>query len=228
MRILRILLIAGVTALSAPPLVGQIQIFITEPEDKTIEAGGLVLMELWPIGLRSTAAFQGVCCDRGSSIDVSERNFGVGDFIRFNTGPLFETTQYWFQTCSDFGCDESRTVTVTVIPEEAPGPPAALAGASDLGQDWWFSDWFGSFNIEFAADGWIFHAQHGWTFLFNGGTPEDIFLFDLSTGAWFWTAASQYPNLFSFSRGAWIFYFEDTQGPRRFVDLQSGEFFDLE
>ena len=94
--------------------------------------------------------------------------------------------------------------------------------------DWWFSDWFGSFNIAFAGDGWLFHAQHGWMFPFADSTPESVFLFDLASGGWFFTSSGTYPNLFSFGRNAWVFYFQDTSAPRQFVDLQSGEFFNLD
>ena len=59
-------------------------------------------------------------------------------------------------------------------------------------------------------------------------TADSMFLFDLSSGAWFFTGQVLYPNLFSFGRNAWVFYFERTSAPRQFVDLGSGEFFGLE
>ena len=39
---------------------------------------------------------------------------------------------------------------------------------------------------------------------------------------------SNYPNLYSFGRNSWVFYFDATSAPRQFVDLQTGEFFSLE
>ena len=55
-----------------------------------------------------------------------------------------------------------------------------------------------------------------------------MFLFDLSSGGWFFTGETLYPNLFSFHRNAWVFYFAGTADPRNYVDLARGEFFDLE
>jgi hypothetical protein len=57
---------------------------------------------------------------------------------------------------------------------------------------------------------------------------ENFFFYDLSSQGWYWTSNSTYPNMFSFSRNAWVFYFKDTTGPREFVDLVSGEFFNVD
>ena len=57
---------------------------------------------------------------------------------------------------------------------------------------------------------------------------ESFFFYDLSSQGWYWTSNSTYPNMFSFSRNAWVFYFKDTTGPREFVDLVSGEFFNVD
>ena len=127
--------------------------------------------------------------------------------------------------CSDFGCAESRTFTLFVEGGDT-GPPAPFEDAEELGEDWFRSAWLGDFNITFFP--WIFHAQHSWMFLFDGSTAESVFLFDLASEAWLWTGAGNYPNLYSFGRNSWVFYFEGTSGPRQFVDLQSGEFFSLE
>lgn len=53
-----------------------------------------------------------------------------------------------------------------------------------------------------------------------------MFLFDLGSSGWFFTGENLYPNLFSFNRNAWVFYFSGTSNPRNYVDLASGEFFD--
>ena len=103
---------------------------------------------------------------------------------------------------------------------------APFGEVSDLGGGWKFSDWFGSYNDSTAP--WMFHAEHGFVFVFEESTPESVFYFDLTANGWFWTNATSYPSLFSFPRNAWIFYFVGSTGPRNFVDLGSGEFFDLE
>ncbi len=102
-----------------------------------------------------------------------------------------------------------------------------FGGGEDLGGGWHFSEWFGFYNVNFFEP-WIFHLEHVWMFVTAESTPESMFLYDLSSEGWFFTDTTQYPNLFSFGRSAWVFYFKDTAGPRNFVDLGTGEFFDLE
>ncbi len=223
--LIRPLISAGVVVLGSHALNAQ-HLWQIQPEDVTIMAGESAQLEVWPSAAQGlNRAYQGQVPD--ASNDVSDRMAFLAYTILFSTGPLFETTQFWFRGCNDLGCSFTRTATVTVIPAQAAAPPPALNGASDLGEDWWFSDWLGSFNIAFASDGWIFHAQHGWMFVFADSTPESLFFFDLASGGWFWTNAVSYPSLFNFGRNSWAFYFEETSGPRDFVDLVSGEFFSL-
>ena len=110
--------------------------------------------------------------------------------------------------------------------EITPSGSSPFGEVSDLGGGWKFSDWFGSYNDSTAP--WMFHAEHEFVFIFEESTPDSVFYFDLAAGGWFWTNSSSYPSLFSFGRSAWIFYFVGSTGPRNFVDLGTGEFFDLE
>ena len=112
--------------------------------------------------------------------------------------------------------------------EEVGGDPvgAAFGDVEDLGQGWMRSDWFGDFNTSFFP--WIFHIEHSWTYVFEGSTPASVFQYDLSSQGWFFTSSTEYPNLYSFSRNSWVFYFKETTGPRQFADLQTGEFFSLD
>ena len=223
--LIRPLVFAGVAVLSSHALNAQHQWQI-EPDDVTIMAGESATLEVWPSAAQgSNWAFQGEVPD--ASNDVSDRMAFLAYTILFSTGPLFETTQFWFRGCNDLGCSFTRTATVTVMPAVAAAPPTAFEGSSDLGEDWWFSDWFGSFNIAFASGGWLFHAQHGWMFVFAGSTPESLYFFDLASDGWFWTNTVSYPSLFSFGRNSWAFYFEGSSSPREFTDLVSGEFFSL-
>ena len=101
-----------------------------------------------------------------------------------------------------------------------------FGGGEDLGGGWHFSDRYGFYNVNFMP--WIFHLQHEWMFLTAKSVADSVFLYDLSSQGWFFTGATQYPNLFSFARSTWVFYFEDTAGPRDFVDLGTSEFFSLD
>ena len=210
--------------LGAIPAHGQLNIQI-HPEDITWKAGVPFTLRMDVDvggGFSSLQAYVGEHPDNSMPIDGLRA--GSGTDALFTTS-VPETTQFWFKICNTFGCADTRTTTVT-IPVAEPEFPPALEGAEDLGGNWFRSSWFGDFNIEF--DPWLFHAQHGWMFLFADSTPESVFLFDLASGAWFFTNATTYPNLFSFGRSSWVFYFEGTSGPRDFVDLVSGDFFSLE
>ena len=113
-------------------------------------------------------AYKGVLKDFSNPVEGAKNlASAIG---RFDTEPLFETTLFWIQVCNIGGCTESGQLTVIVEAAEPAGPPAALAGASELGEDWWSSAWYGAFNIAFAP--WIFHAQHGWQFIFEDSTPD--------------------------------------------------------
>ena len=107
-----------------------------------------------------------------------------------------------------------------------PSVDEILSGGDDLGDGWHQSAWLGFYNSSFAP--WVFHTQHQWMFVSDGSTSDSLFLFDLSSAGWFFTGQSVYPSLFSFNRGSWVFYFEDTSGPRQFVDLQTSEAFTLD
>ena len=150
----------------------------------------------------------------------------TGAEVIYRTPTLLETTLFWFRLCNDFGCDDSRTIAITVESDETDPLGDALGETVDLGEGWMRSDWLDDFNTGFFP--WIFHAQHGWTFVSEESAPDSVFLFDLSTEGWFFTSSAIYPNLFNFGRNSWVFYFEGTAGPRQFVDLQSGEFFQSE
>ena len=102
-------------------------------------------------------------------------------------------------------------------------PVNPFATLEDLGGGWRESPWFGVLND--TTFPWIFHLQHEFVFVFFRETENDFFLFDLSTMDWWFTSETLYPNVFNFNRNSWIFYFAETAGPRQFVDLQSGEFF---
>ncbi len=110
--------------------------------------------------------------------------------------------------------------------EPAGGYEDIFDGGPDLGGGWHFSDWFGFYNVNFYEP-WLFHLEHVWMFVTPESAANSVFLYDLSSEGWFFTDSIQYPNMFSFDRNAWVFYFEDTSNPRNFVDLGTGEFFDL-
>ena len=115
-------------------------------------------------------------------------------------------------------------------PTEPPGSnkhEALFGGGPDLGGRWHDSPWYGFYNVDFFKP-WLFHADHGWTFVDPASTSQSIFLYDESSGGWFFTGQDLYPNLYSFNRTIWVFFFQGSSNPREFVDLRSSEFFSLD
>ena len=89
-------------------------------------------------------------------------------------------------------------------------------------EGWFFSDWYGFYNPLFAP--WVFHAQHGWQYIFSTEAEGEYFIYDLECDDLWWTTPTQYPAFYSFGRGTFNFYFLDTINPRSFVDLETEEF----
>ena len=95
------------------------------------------------------------------------------------------------------------------------GAPVPFDDSVELGEGWWFSEWFGSFNTNFLP--WIFHAEHGWLSILtteNGDEEGDGFFIWDPTLSWLWTSDRIYPDLFIFSIESWISYLKDSRDPR--------------
>ena len=169
--------------------------------------------------------------ERRRYVDESTHgDYVTGKLFTIKEGVIFETTSFNFFICepSSFGigeCGVTRTFTVFVEEQEELTAKALFPDAAELGDGWWFSNWFGSFNTGFFP--WIFHAEHAWMYIWEDSSPDEVYLFDQGSGQWLYTAAETYPNLYSFSRNSWVFYFEGTSGPREFVDLQTSDFFTI-
>ena len=89
-------------------------------------------------------------------------------------------------------------------------------GAVSLGGNWMWLDWFGYFNTNSAP--WIYHEQHGWLYPFGTSTDSIVF-WDPQISAFWWTSRTEYPYVYRFSDGAWLFYEKGSSGPRFFYNL---------
>ena len=233
-------------ALGGPNLDAQ-GVIRTQPDDVTIKPGeaAVVSVEIFAIPwlfqiyrivppdspelFGELFAFEGVW-----TLPESERRRYVdqnpsGGFMIME-GVIFETTSFYFFICeaSSFGagdCEKTRTFTVFVEDQEELSAQALFPNAAELGEGWWFSDWFGSFNTAFFP--WIFHAEHAWMYIWEDSSSSEMYVYDQGSDQWHYTAAETYPNLYSFVRNSWVFYFEGTSGPREFVELETGEFFTI-
>ncbi len=57
----------------------------------------------------------------------------------------------------------------------------------------------------------------GYEFISPGTATGSAFLFDLSTGHWWYTSQSLFPYLYDFTLNAWLYYFPNTQSPKHYT-----------
>jgi hypothetical protein len=85
----------------------------------------------------------------------------------------------------------------------------------------------------FLSSIWMYHVDLGYEVVVPGNGPE-VYLWDLSSGEWWYTNTSSFPYLYDFTRKSWIYYFPDTTkaghyttNPRYFVNMTTGVIFTM-
>ena len=158
------------------------------------------------------------------SVTVITDSLGDASFdVTFAEKPI--TGELITATATDSLGSTSEFSEVILLSEGGTTAASPFESAVELGEGWRFSEWFGSFNMNFIP--WIFHSEHSWMFVSPESSSTSVFLYDLEVNGWLFTEPTSYPSMYSFGRNAWIFYFVGTSGPRQFVDLDSGEFFSV-
>lgn len=94
------------------------------------------------------------------------------------------------------------------------------------GGGWRWSEWLGSYHRTSSTWPWLYHADHGWLYTHPDGSGG-IFFWQPSLG-WVWTKPSVYSYLYSYNRGAWVYYKPGSKNPRWFYDTTgAGSWFSL-
>jgi hypothetical protein len=129
----------------------------------------------------------------------------------------------------------SVTANFTVTLGDSGGSSEPLIGGTPVDGlvDWFLSDWFGYYNTTWAP--WLNHGQHGFLYRVPESSNDNMYVYDLAMGAWWWTSESIYPFMYVFDPPAdsvgtdigasWVYYFEGTMSPRSFVVFPGGETF---
>jgi hypothetical protein len=85
----------------------------------------------------------------------------------------------------------------------------------------------------YLASSWIFHFDLGYLYVAPGNGPE-VYIWDMSSGHWWYTNTSQFPYLYDFTLNAWIYYFPDTHkaghyttNPRYFANMSTNQIFTM-
>ena len=95
-----------------------------------------------------------------------------------------------------------------------------------LGENFFFSAWYGTYNVTYYP--WVFHTEHGWQYVFETANQGKAWLFDHESQDYWWTRSNFQPlTVWSNSRQTYNFYFVGTTNPRRFIDLETEEFWTI-
>ena len=85
----------------------------------------------------------------------------------------------------------------------------------------------------FVASTIFYHYDMGYE-AFVPGSASDIYLYDFTSGHWWYTSTSLFPYLYDFTLNTWIYYFPNTQSPghytanpRYFANLAAGTIFTM-
>jgi T5SS/PEP-CTERM-associated repeat protein len=95
----------------------------------------------------------------------------------------------------------------------------------DIGSNGWYdSAFFGWFYTTYAYDGWIWHCNHGWQYIYSSSTTDGVYLWDCATASWWYTSQTCYPFIFQFTYsngiwgGAWYDFMGGSTPNRKFWD----------
>jgi virginiamycin B lyase len=100
-------------------------------------------------------------------------------------------------------------------------PPSFFAGEVSLGSGVYYltfpnSTLFGYF--EPLAGSFIYHFDMGFEYVFPANDASgDVYFWDNTSGHWWYTGPTLFPNLYDFTLGAWIYYFTDPSNPGHYT-----------
>ena len=89
--------------------------------------------------------------------------------------------------------------------------------AQPLADNWYQSDWFGTFNHANAE--WIFHQELGW--LYHGPVGQNGIWFWSEEMKWVWTRKDLWPYLWNQDEGGWLYYMGIIEAKRTFWNFSN-------
>ncbi len=117
------------------------------------------------------------------------------------------------------------------------GPPAAFFnGQASLGSNVYYLQFpngnlFGYYSLQFFPI--IYHYDMGFEAFIDGGNGG-AYLYDFTSGHWFFTSQTLFPYLYDFTLNNWLYYFPNTKNPghyttnpRSFANLGTGTMFTM-
>jgi len=128
---------------------------------------------------------------------------------------------------------DSAPYTIQIRPQSNPPLAAFFTGEVNLGSNVEYLQFpdnlvFGYYT--FVAGTIFYHYDMGYEAFIAGSSGTDIYLFDFTSGHWWYTNASTFPYLYDFTLNSWIYYFPNTSSPghyttnpRYFSNLTTGQ-----
>jgi len=141
-------------------------------------------------------------------------------------------------TCSIFATQPGNTTyaAAPLVTQTFTVWPAFFAGEDSLGSGVYYlqfpdNNLFGYYN--FVASSIFYHYDMGYE-SFVPGSASDIYLFDFTSGHWWYTSSALFPYLYDFTLKNWLYYFPSTTNsghyttdPRYFSNLTTGKIFTM-
>jgi uncharacterized repeat protein (TIGR02543 family) len=83
-----------------------------------------------------------------------------------------------------------------------------INGSVELGNSWWYSDWFGPFWHR-NGDLWAYHSVLGWMFMDPQKADLSVWFWVEFLDGWQWTTANIYPFIHTSNSATWYWFNKD-------------------
>ena len=102
--------------------------------------------------------------------------------------------------------DDTTNEVVRKTPELPPVVTNAWDSATDVGNNWFFVEWFGYF-YKVEGNGWVFNEKLGWFYTEWTSSFSSVWLFHEDLG-WVWTTSEFFPYLYNPKTASWVYIVE--------------------
>jgi C1A family cysteine protease/sugar lactone lactonase YvrE len=191
---------------------------------------GLALVSMAGTGWTCLAG--GTTCTRSDALAVGASYPAIT--VTVNVAANASSPQVNTVGVSGGGSGSANATDSTTITQA--GPPAFFTGEVSLSNGVYYLQFpdgslFGYYTH--IAGGWIYHFDMGYVYV-SPGNGSDVYLWDLSSGHWWFTNSGTFPYLYDCTLKAWIYYFPATTNaghyttnPRYFVNMTTGQIFTM-
>ena len=104
--------------------------------------------------------------------------------------------------------------------------PQEFLGDDADGNPAYYLSYFNTYTYDTGDENYVYKYNFGWLYNLGGSDPvssDDIYLYDFTEDDYFYTSSSLYPYFYSFNKGNFLYYFENTS-PREFYDFGDDDY----